>query len=116
MTQANESLGMSAADHIRALCDHAGHQLFDYALVNRTPASVELAQKYAEKQQSLVEADVARIEALGVRAIMGDYLLEELDPKEGLIARHDTHQIAHDLLRLMMELRDSPVTALPRES
>src|SRR5213079_3356137 len=31
MTQANESLGRSAADHIRALNDHAGCQIFDYA-------------------------------------------------------------------------------------
>src|SRR5208282_4800264 len=39
MTQANESLGLSAADHIRALNRHAGQQLFDYALINRTPVS-----------------------------------------------------------------------------
>src|SRR6266498_3132817 len=47
MTQANESLGRTAADHIRALNDHAGHQLFDYALVNRKPASPDLKAKYA---------------------------------------------------------------------
>src|SRR5438128_10236784 len=39
MTQANESLGLSAADHIRALQQHAGGaRIFDYALINRTPA------------------------------------------------------------------------------
>src|SRR5215813_12880348 len=31
MTQANESLGLSAADHVRALDRHAQGQLFDYA-------------------------------------------------------------------------------------
>ena len=112
MTQANESLGLSASDHIRALYKHARHQFFDYALVNRTPASPALALKYAEKQQSQIEADVERIEALGVKPILGEYLLEAMDPKEGLIARHDTHRVAHDLLRLMMELRESPVTTL----
>src|SRR5271167_137454 len=116
MTQANESLGLTASDHIRALYEHAGHQFFDYALVNRTPASPELALKYAEKQQSQIEADVDRIEALGVKPIIGEYLVEAEDPKEGLIARHDTHQVAHDLLRLMMELRESAVAALRQES
>ena len=115
MTQANESLGLSASDHIRALYKHARHRFFDYALVNRTPASAELVLKYAEKQQSQIEADVDRIEALGVKPILGEYLLEAMDSKEGLIARHDTHQVARDLLQLMMELRGSPVTTLGRE-
>src|SRR5271157_505864 len=70
MTQANESLGLTASDHIRALYEHAGHQFFDYALVNRTPASPQLALKYAEKQQSQIEADVDRIDALGVKPIL----------------------------------------------
>jgi uncharacterized cofD-like protein len=116
MTQANESLGLTASDHIRALYKHSGHQFFDYALVNRTPASSELALKYAEKQQSQVETDVDRIEALGVKTILGEYLTEAEDPKEGLVGRHDTRQVAHDLLRLMMELRESPVATLRRES
>jgi uncharacterized cofD-like protein len=116
MTQANESLGLSASDHIRALYEHAHEPFFDCALVNRTPASPALAQKYAEKQQSQVEADVASIEVLGVKPILGEYLLEAEDPKEGLIARHDTDRVAHDLLRLMMEWRESPVTALHRQS
>jgi len=115
MTQANESLGLTASDHILALYKHAGHQFFDYALVNSTPASPQLSLKYAEKQQSQIEADVDRIEALGVKPIIGEYLLVAEDSKEGLIARHDTHQVAQDLLRLMMELRESPVTALRRE-
>ena len=49
MTQANESLGLTAADHIRALNRHAQKQIFDFALINRTPASDELKAKYARK-------------------------------------------------------------------
>src|SRR5437764_12029464 len=38
MTQANERLGLPAADHIRALNRQAQtERLFDYALINRTP-------------------------------------------------------------------------------
>ncbi len=115
MTQANESLDLSASDHIRALYKHARHEFFDYALVNRTPASRELAAKYAEKRQSQIVADLDAIESLGVKPILGNYLTEELHPTEGLIARHETHRVAQDLLRLMRELRDSPVPALQED-
>ena len=115
MTQANESLGLTASDHIRALYKHARHQFFDYALVNRTPASPALTLKYAEQQQAQIETDVDAIEALGVKPILGEYLVEKVDSREGLVARHDTHRVAHDLLQLMMELSESPVTALQRE-
>ncbi len=115
MTQANESLGLTASDHIRALYKHARHEFFDYALINRTPASPALAAKYAEKQQSQIEVDVQRVEAMGVKPVLGEYLLEEMDPKEGVVARHDTHRVAQDLLRLMMELHESPVPALHRD-
>ena len=102
MTQANESLDLSASQHIQAIYKHARHEFFDYALVNQTPASPTMAKKYAEKQQSQILADADRIEALGVKPILGDYLAEELDPNEGLIARHETHHVAHDLLQLML--------------
>jgi uncharacterized cofD-like protein len=115
MTQANESLDLSVSDHIRALYKHARHRFFDYALVNRAPASPALAAKYAEKQQSQIEPDVDQIEALGVKPILGEYLLEERRP-DGLVARHNTHRVAQDLLQLMMELRESPVPALRRDS
>jgi uncharacterized cofD-like protein len=109
MTQANESLGLTASDHIRALYKHARHEFFEYALVNSTPASATLLQKYAEKRQSPIEVDLDHIEAMGVKPILGDYLVEEVHPVEGLIARHNTRNVAHDLLRLMMELREAPV-------
>src|SRR5205807_5814286 len=58
MTQANESLGLTAADHIRALNSHAQGQLFDYALINRTPGSDEMKAKYALEGASQIVADL----------------------------------------------------------
>ena len=69
---------LTASDHIRALYKHARHEFFDYALVNRTPASAALAAKYAEQQQSQIEPDVDQIEALGVKPVLGEYLMEEM--------------------------------------
>ena len=97
MTQANESLGLSAADHIRALNQHAGIQLFDYALINRKAASEDMKAKYALEGASQIVVDLEAIEALGVCPVMGDYL------DEGLVARHATDRIAHDLMALMAQ-------------
>jgi uncharacterized cofD-like protein len=116
MTQANESLNLTASQHIVALYKHARHEFFDYALVNQTAASATMAKKYAEKQQSQIVVDVDRIEALGVKPILGDYLAEEMDANEGLIARHETHHVAHDLLRLMLDIREPAELAAKRHS
>ncbi len=107
----NESLGLSALDHIRALYKHARHQFFDYALVNCTAASAALVQKYAQEQQSPIVVDAGQIEALGVKPVLGEYLLEETIASKGLVARHDTARVAQDLLRIMMERHQSPVSA-----
>lgn len=97
MTQANESLGRTAADHIRALYDHADCRLFDYALINRQPASEELKAKYALEGASQIVVDLEAIEALGVCPVLGDYLFEDN------VARHDTDQLAKDLLDLVSQ-------------
>ena len=94
MTQANESLGLTAADHIRALNRHAGQQIFDYALINRTPVSDELKTKYALEGACQIVADLDTIEALGVIPVLGDYL------EEDGVARHNTARVASDLMQL----------------
>lgn len=106
MTQANESLGRTAADHIRALNDHAHCQLFDYALVNRTALSPELKAKYALEGASQIVADLDAIEALGVCPVLGDYLYEDN------VARHNTHRVAEDLLEVAIT---APVSAKSSE-
>lgn len=97
MTQANESLERSAADHIRALYDHAGCRFFDYALINQRPASEELKAKYTLEGASQIVVDLKAIEALGVCPVLGDYLFEDG------VARHDTDQVAKDLLDLVIQ-------------
>jgi uncharacterized cofD-like protein len=98
MTQTNESLGLTAADHIRALNSHAGAQLFDFALINRAAASSQMKAKYALEGATQIVADLEAIEGLGVCPVLGDYL----DEGE-LVARHDTAQVARDLLALVAQ-------------
>lgn len=97
MTQANESLGLTAADHIRALNKHAQKQIFDFALINRTCASPELQTKYASEGACQIENDLEAIESLGVIPVLGDYL------EEAGVARHNTSRVARDLMQLMAQ-------------
>ncbi len=107
MTQANESLGRTAADHIRALNDHAQTNIFDYALINRTPVSADLQAKYALEGASQIIVDLDEIEKLGVIPVLGDYL------EEGAVARHASDLVAHDLLELQARTRKKPGSAMP---
>jgi len=99
MTQANESLGLTAADHIRALNRHAHRQIFDYALINRTPISNQLKAKYALEGACQIVADLDAIEALGVIPVIGDYL------EEAGVARHNTARVASDLVQLATSMK-----------
>jgi uncharacterized cofD-like protein len=100
MTQANESLGLTAADHVSALNQHARQQLFDYALINCTPVSDHTKAKYALEGACQIVADLEAIKALGVIPVLGDYL------EEDGVARHNTARIAADLLQLAGERAD----------
>jgi uncharacterized cofD-like protein len=95
MTQANESLGLSASDHINAILKHAGTNIFDAALLSVTPISAELKAKYALEGASQIVVDEPEVRALGVTPILGDYLVEDKG-----VARHATDRVAKDLMQL----------------
>lgn len=99
MSQPNETVGMSAADHLIALHEHAGRPLFDSVLVNRAPVSHQTLENYAAASASPVPYDVARMAALNVRVIEGDYLAETG------VARHDAAAVARDLIALVQARR-----------
>jgi uncharacterized cofD-like protein len=105
MTQANESIGRTAADHLRALNVHAQTRIFDYALLNRKHISAQLKAKYALEGATQVVVDQQAIRELGVIPVIGDYL------DEGEVARHATDRIAYDLLELAVQARSSERTS-----
>jgi len=98
MTQANESLGLTASQHIKKIIDHArGHQLFDYALINMEPISPATLAQYAREGQEPIINDFDRIRELGVEPITGNFL------HEGEVLRHDQDRVAERLLSLCLE-------------
>ena len=77
MTEANESLGLTASEHILRIYEHTRAPIFDYALINTAPFSSETLARYAAEGAEPIVADVERIEALGVRCILGDFASED---------------------------------------
>jgi len=95
MTQPNESLHMTAADHVRAIYRHAGAPVFDVVLVNRAPVSARVKVRYAKLGGEPILVDAKELEKLGVRVVSGDFLKEE-----GGVVRHDSGNVARALLEL----------------
>lgn len=97
MTQANESLGLSASQHIEKILQHAGatkSPIFDYALINTAPISDERLEQYAREGQEPIEADLKRVRSLGVEPLTGNFV------HEGDVLRHDYDRVAETLLDL----------------
>ena len=94
MTQANESLGLSASEHIERIYEHTGAPIFDYALVNTVPFSPATLARYAAENASPIVPDIERIEALGVHCIAGDFA------SEGNVVRHAAGRVTGALLAL----------------
>lgn len=95
MTQPNESLHMTAADHVRAIYRHARVPVFDVALVNRAPVPEWLKAKYAKQGAEPILADTEELEKLGLRVVAGDFLQQE----DGVV-RHASDAVAQALLEL----------------
>jgi uncharacterized cofD-like protein len=95
MSQANESLGLTASEHIKAICDHAKRQIFDAALLNIRPLSPELKAKYAMEGSSQIVVDADAVQRLGVTPVVGDFLIEDKG-----VARHATDRVATQLMTL----------------
>ena len=106
MTQPNETLGLTAADHLRAVFAHSADSLVDTMLVNSAALSPELVAHYAEAGSLPVAYDAAELAALGVSVIESDFAAD------ALVARHNPHRLAATLLRIALEHRESR-TPLP---
>jgi uncharacterized cofD-like protein len=94
MSQANESLGLTASEHIERIYKHTHAPIFDYALVNTAPFSQATLARYAAENASPILPDIERIEALGVRCIAGDFA------SEGAVVRHASARVTGALLAL----------------
>lgn len=95
MTQAGETDGFTASDHVRGLIDQVGPGLFTHVLVNtqriRNPA---LLARYEAEGAEPVEADLDGIRALGITPVPAQVASEED------VVRHDPRRLGRALMRL----------------
>jgi uncharacterized cofD-like protein len=94
MSQANESLALTASEHIERIYEHTRAPIFDCALVNTAPFSSETLARYAAEGASPIAPDIERIEALGVKCITGNFASEET------VVRHAAARVTNALLAL----------------
>ncbi|MCH7977670.1 MAG: uridine diphosphate-N-acetylglucosamine-binding protein YvcK [Acidobacteria bacterium] len=107
MSQPGETIGYSAADHIRAIYDHCGLPVFDYALLNTNPASPGLRRRYLSQRSKPVEVDAAELEKLGVRLVTGNLLSEErTGASTAQKVRHHSDRLAKKVLEIALRHRN----------
>lgn len=94
MTQPGETIGYTAADHIKAIYRCAGRRLFDWVILNSASASPHLRRKYRRQGAAEVVNDLEEIRRLGVRYV-SDELLTRAD-----VARHDPERLSRLVLSL----------------
>lgn len=100
MTQPGETSRFSAADHLRAITEHAGgRRLFDYVLVNTAPISSGARRRYQASRSYPVEASREQLEQMGLRVVEGDFVAEKrTGPAAGRWVRHHPQRLAKAVL------------------
>ncbi|TFJ93345.1 gluconeogenesis factor YvcK family protein [Lentibacillus salicampi] len=96
MTQAGETTGYTAADHVQAIRRHIGEACIDSVVVHNEPISKHVRQVYAEENATPVIYDTDRLLEMGLQIIEGDII----DPSRTTL-RHDTQKIAKLLYSLI---------------
>jgi uncharacterized cofD-like protein len=100
MTQANESLHLTASEHIERIYEHAGGPVFDYALINTGRISEQMIAQYAAEGAEPIHPDFDRIEALGIRCVTGNFAAE------GDVLRHAADRVAAQVLQLAIDAQN----------
>jgi uncharacterized cofD-like protein len=83
MWQPGETTEFRASDHVRAVHQHAGGKLLDYAVVNIRPITSAMKKRYARERALPVEIDIDALFRLGLKV------------KGGSLAQHG-EKLRHD--------------------
>lgn len=96
MTQKGETVGFTASDHLRAVREHCGDDLFSYFLCNNTPISAEQQASYRKEAADQTKIDVEALGDYSVQVMFKDLLAE------GDKVRHDSMKLAVAIFELAM--------------
>lgn len=69
MTELGQTDNYSIMDHINAIYEHAGQELFDYCIYDTGEVIPEYIKIYNKKGADLVEQDIAKVKAKGIKVL-----------------------------------------------
>ena len=95
MTEAGETDGYTAADHVRAIYDHTEYGLFQYVLLHKGRISRRLLDTYRKQGSCPVKNNMKELRQLGLTSVVAD-----LVSTHGGKIRHDEGKLG----RLLFEL------------
>ncbi len=105
MTQAGQTDGFTASDHVSMIVQHLGKGVLTHVLLNMQMPPPRVKEAYEKEKSYLVENDIAHIKAMGGIPVLEDLL--ESSPEKKVIwekqhyLRHEPEKIASALLRLI---------------
>ncbi|WP_209863529.1 gluconeogenesis factor YvcK family protein [Paenibacillus shirakamiensis] len=95
MTQPGETDDYAVSDHLAAIYEHVGHQLFDYVIVNDGEIPVQVQDFYAEKGAKPVRVDWDVVTGRGYKMIADTLVLFRR------YLRHDADKLSHHIYQLV---------------
>jgi uncharacterized cofD-like protein len=95
MTQPGETDGYSVSDHLRAVRDHVGQDLFDYVIVNNGEIPPQVQNRYAEKGAKVVHLDLDEVTKKGYKVIADQLVLFRT------YLRHDADKLSQHIYQLV---------------
>ena len=95
MTQDGETEHYTAADHVKALLEHGGPGLFNYALINSLPVDEAVLPAYRQEGGVPVSSDSEALLSLGIEPVYAP-----MASWKGGLVRHDPPALADALISL----------------
>jgi uncharacterized cofD-like protein len=97
MTQAGETHGYKASDHIKAIYDHMSCAFINTILVNNEEVPADIQLRYNEELADPVQYDLPLLFELGLEVVHADIAIQE----KGAL-RHDPKKVAEILYNLLI--------------
>ena len=98
MTEPGQTDNYTLSDHIKAIQEHAGKDIFDYCIYDTGEIVPEFVRRYNKEGKDLVEQDVAKAKEEGVKLIQ-----RNLSYIDGEYIRHNPDAIASAIIELVCE-------------
>jgi uncharacterized cofD-like protein len=97
MTQAGETFGFTASDHIKALYDHLDYGFIDTILINNQDVPKDVQLRYNRELAYPVYYDLPALDELGLEVVA-----EDIAVLENGALRHDPKKVAEILYNLLI--------------